>query len=130
MSETENGKEVAYVEKRLTRRDVCMACDRCIKRPAMPLACTLVVNPGRDYQPCAAKLARMQAHPHAKCPHPDPAQHAKWSAAELNIPCRPIHANPPGESASRMQPPARQRILRGTEPIGATPIHTNRAKRK
>jgi hypothetical protein len=80
-------------KRRVTRRDVCLACDQCIKRPAMPLTCTLIVNPDRDFQPCAAKLARMQAHPHAQCPHPDSAQRAKWEHAALHFLGQPINTN-------------------------------------
>ena len=130
MSETEIGKQLADAEKRLTRRDVCLACDQCIKRPAMPLACALIVNPDRDFQPCAAKLARMQAYAQARCPHPDPAQQTKWSAADLNFLGQPVHASTSVPAQSHVQPPARQRILRGTQPIGTTPIYTDRAKRK
>jgi hypothetical protein len=70
-------------ERLAARRDVFLACDQCIKRPAMPLACALIVNPDRDFQPCAAKLARMQAHPHAMCPHPKQSQQVKWDDAEV-----------------------------------------------
>lgn len=120
----------ADAERRMTRRDVCLACDQCINRPALPMACALIVNPDRDFEPCAAKLARMLAHPHAHCPHPDSAQRATWFAAELNILGQPIHASTLGPAQSRVQPPIRLRILRGTQPIGTTPIYTRRAKRK
>ena len=122
-------EHTADAERRVTRRDVCMACDQCIKRPAMPLACALVVNPDRDYEPCAAKLARMQAHPHAKCPHQDEAQRAKWSAAELTILGRPVYASPPGQPRPTAHAPARKRIFRGTPHTGATPIYTRRARK-
>jgi hypothetical protein len=103
-------------DRRLTRRDVCLTCNQCIKRPAMPLACALIVNPDRDFQPCAAKLARMQAHPQARCPHPDPSQQARWNAAELIILGHPINTGLAGP------PPAGGRIFRGVSIAGATTI--------
>jgi hypothetical protein len=116
-------------DSRQTRRDVCLACDQCIKRPAMPLACALIVN--RNFQPCAAKLARMQAHSQARCPHPDPAQRTKWDAAELSILGRPVHAKraePPVGSDGSTGRAARQPNHRGTQFTGATPIYTRRVR--
>lgn len=113
----------------MTRRDVCLACDQCIIRPVMPLACALIVNPDRDFQPCAAKLARMQAYPHAQCPYPDPAQHAKWSTAALNILGRPVNANPPAQARQTSLTPASQRMFRGASTAATTPIYARRRQR-
>lgn len=151
MSETEIRDETANAEKRTTRRDVCLACDQCIRRPSMPLACALVVNPNRDFEPCAAKLARMQTHPHAQCPHPDPSQRAKWSAAELHVLGSPVHARsatqssrptPPKAVVAVTQPVGPRRIPDGAPPMGrahtaqrgsplncATPVYAPRARR-
>ncbi len=148
----------ADAERRVTRRDVCLACDQCIKGPAKPLACALIVNPDRDFEPCAAKLARMQAHPHAQCPHPDPAQRAKWAAAELNILGQPTNASLSGRKRQAAQVLAKRTgpavtsgvpseansvttmldVVRKSVPranhrdtrlTGATPIYARRAKR-
>ena len=89
----------------------------------MPLACALIVNPDRDFEPCAAKLARMQAHSHARCPHADPSQRAKWDAAELSILGKPVHA-------SRTGPPILgRRNQRGSQLAGATLIFARRARK-
>ncbi len=151
MGGSEVCKHPADAERRVTRRDVCLACDQCIKRPAMPMACALIVNPDRDFEPCAAKLARMQAHPHAQCPHPDPSQRAKWSAAESHVIGSPVHARsatqpsrptPPEAVVAVTQPVGPRRIPDGAPPMGrahsthrgsplncATPAYAPRARR-
>lgn len=119
--------DLADAERRVTRRDVCLACDQCIKRPAMPLACALIVNPDRDFQPCAAKLARMQSQPRARCPHADPVQRAKWDAAELSVLGRPVSVS----QRAQMDGPAIGRPLRrGTGLENPTHVYARFGRRE
>lgn len=121
--------DLADVERRVTRREVCLACDQCIQRPAMPLACALIVNPDRDYQPCAAKLARMQAHSQARCPHPEFDQRVQWDEAEVIVLGQPVNASFQGSTShvSAAASPGGSR-LRGTRMAKMPSIHGVRVR--